>query len=397
MGMTMEPGGNWKETAKLWIDLDVSAHSSHSSKITLSLRSDLLIMESVSVNRIPPNHLSLPHIGSINTHHHVKDKISHVLNATYSSSNVPVTTNGNRQTSSSQIAITCGQDSSTSTHHQKRLRNPYRPFECDHCLATFIEKPELKVHLRLYHSRQATDETYLCEKCGAVMDTYQSLMDHNESTHKRGPKKGSKRRTNAMHETRASQYVDRQMRSRKKKTLHHQHSDSNQRSMSIKTEDVGAHHTFGSASGSSSSSSATSVDDEHSVNSVDSEYDPSESPEEPEEEEGDADINQILRNLNRGSGCSTPPTQRRKHRMSPVGKDQKMKLQQQGFRPSRWRDQKMKELKHKCTFCQYASSSPSHLKYHVMIHTGEKPFHCNLCNKDFRQKSHLKVHLRVHH
>ena len=35
------------------------------------------------------------------------------------------------------------------------------------------------------------------------------------------------------------------------------------------------------------------------------------------------------------------------------------------------------EWKNKCNFCDYVSSQTSHLRSHLIIHTGEKPNECN--------------------
>lgn len=51
---------------------------------------------------------------------------------------------------------------------------------------------------------------------------------------------------------------------------------------------------------------------------------------------------------------------------------------------------------HECPVCLKCFSSPSKLKRHCLIHTGQRPFQCYICHRAFRQLAHLKVHYRVH-
>ncbi|MEE6472134.1 hypothetical protein FKM82_009489 [Ascaphus truei] len=49
-----------------------------------------------------------------------------------------------------------------------------------------------------------------------------------------------------------------------------------------------------------------------------------------------------------------------------------------------------------CEHCYGAFRSSYHLKRHIYIHTGERPFECDMCEMKFIQKYHLDRHKRVH-
>ncbi|XP_039992351.1 zinc finger protein 770-like [Xiphias gladius] len=51
---------------------------------------------------------------------------------------------------------------------------------------------------------------------------------------------------------------------------------------------------------------------------------------------------------------------------------------------------------HQCHTCSKCFPSGSKLQRHMMTHTGQRPFGCEMCGKRFRQKTHLRVHCRTH-
>ena len=49
-----------------------------------------------------------------------------------------------------------------------------------------------------------------------------------------------------------------------------------------------------------------------------------------------------------------------------------------------------------CKVCDNGFTISSDLKRHMFIHTGEKPYKCELCDKSFIRFVHLKAHTRAH-
>lgn len=52
--------------------------------------------------------------------------------------------------------------------------------------------------------------------------------------------------------------------------------------------------------------------------------------------------------------------------------------------------------KHKCPSCNYKAAHLAHLKRHMIIHTGERPFPCKICQKKLTTKHNLQSHMKIH-
>ncbi|XP_031628821.1 zinc finger protein 184-like [Contarinia nasturtii] len=49
-----------------------------------------------------------------------------------------------------------------------------------------------------------------------------------------------------------------------------------------------------------------------------------------------------------------------------------------------------------CSLCKFTCKRPSHLKRHMVAHTGERPWKCQHCPKQFAQKTDLNRHQSIH-
>lgn len=67
-----------------------------------------------------------------------------------------------------------------------------------------------------------------------------------------------------------------------------------------------------------------------------------------------------------------------------------------GMMPSsnagRKRKHPIKPGKHICKYCGKGCAKPSVLEKHVRMHTGERPFPCEICSQSFKTKSNLYKH-----
>jgi uncharacterized Zn-finger protein len=54
------------------------------------------------------------------------------------------------------------------------------------------------------------------------------------------------------------------------------------------------------------------------------------------------------------------------------------------------------ENPYKCEICSKSFAIKGRLKRHMTVHTGEKQYKCEICSKSFATKQKLTVHMRIH-
>ena len=64
--------------------------------------------------------------------------------------------------------------------------------------------------------------------------------------------------------------------------------------------------------------------------------------------------------------------------------------------PSKKYSKRQRRKNHQCRICDKHFETPSHLKIHIRVHSGQKPFKCKVCDQCFSQSGSLTQRMRIH-
>ncbi|XP_046656466.1 zinc finger protein 770-like isoform X2 [Daphnia pulicaria] len=106
---------------------------------------------------------------------------------------------------------------------------------------------------------------------------------------------------------------------------------------------------------------------------------------EDEEEDADEDILSTNLSTSKNGNCISS-----KHAV-------KTKRPNGSMRANSMSSKRNRKERYSCQVCRKMFPTPSNLAAHFRIHSGTKPFKCDLCSRSFRQKIHLQSHMRSIH
>jgi hypothetical protein len=117
---------------------------------------------------------------------------------------------------------------------------------------------------------------------------------------------------------------------------------------------------------------------------------------EPLTDKSDIEIEEYVpseKKLSAKNGIRAPPDDpRRQHNICPTCAKGYVTQNQL------WKHQKVHEEKeYKCSFCDYAGRFPEMLRYHMVKHSGNKPYYCSECERGFRRPCEMSRHNKKYH